>query len=78
MFGVVIRLMSVVMLNAELARVYNALKLQSDAVVGAAVDWTVIDFVVNAIGMLRQVSWRGIADAEQPVAMGHRPDLEPG
>jgi hypothetical protein len=46
MFG-----LSILLLNTELMRVYSALRIQSSAVVGTPVEWSLLGYVAHALGL---------------------------
>lgn len=50
-YGSAVLGISLILLNQEILRAYGALKLQSGAVVGTPVDWTLIGFVAHALGV---------------------------
>ena len=50
-YGLVVFLFSLILLNVEILRSYSALKLQSGAVVGTPIDWTLLGFVAHALGV---------------------------
>jgi len=51
LFGFVFACTSVLLLNSELTRIYTAIKIQSGAVVGMSVDWSLLGFVAHAVGL---------------------------
>ncbi|MHB8108729.1 MAG: hypothetical protein ACYDHW_01710, partial [Syntrophorhabdaceae bacterium] len=55
--------LSILLLNTELIRVYAALRMQSRAVVGGAVDWTLLGYVAHAFG-LHGGTWDGFHGAD--------------
>ncbi|MBO9170454.1 hypothetical protein [Rhizobium sp. L245/93] len=50
-YGLAVLSVSLLLLNTEILRAYSALKLQSGAVVGTPVDWTLLGFVGHAFGV---------------------------
>ncbi|MGF9693075.1 hypothetical protein AAIH46_09670 [Rhizobium sp. 0TCS1.26] len=50
-YGLSVMAMSLLLLNQEILRAYSALKLQSGAVVGTPVDWSLLGFVAHALGI---------------------------
>ena len=51
LYGIVLMGCSILVLNSELLRIYSAMKVQSTAVVGGAVDWTPIGYLAHAFGV---------------------------
>jgi hypothetical protein len=50
-YGAILLSFSALLLNTELVRAYASLRLQSGAVVGTPVDWSLIGFVAHAFGV---------------------------
>ncbi|WP_441229147.1 hypothetical protein AB7828_01075 [Tardiphaga sp. 215_C5_N2_1] len=57
-FGLIVVGISLLILNGEVLRAYNALKLQSGAVVGSPVAWSLLGFVAHAMGV-HGAAWDG-------------------
>ncbi len=49
-YGVFVLVFATLFLNLEIVRAFTALKLQSGAVVGTPVNWTLIGFIAHALG----------------------------
>jgi hypothetical protein len=57
-FGLIVAGISLLILNGEVLRAYNALKLQSGAVVGSPVPWSLLGFIAHAMGV-HGAAWDG-------------------